>query len=362
MLQEVRAVRKAAARGNFEHLPKVSSYALVKFGADPEAFFENEKGLIVGSELVIPKILKGDTASVVRDGVQLEIHLSPSHCREQFAANLEESFYLLANHLEEKNKERVKLSFKAVVRVTEGQINRLSPKSRLLGCAPSVNIYDDTAKVGVNPETYRVRSAGGHVHLGLSSRHLKDEFRRIIRMCDILLGNQCVLLDREPLMKLRRRVYGRAGECRVQPYGVEYRTLSNFWLRSEPLMSFVLAMARNAVQVIATTDGVSGAGKPWNAEKAMFDYIKLPDIVKAINNNDFDLAMKNYEGIEQFILKHFDEDHDGLNAMNTTKFKKFAIAVNDKGIEKFFKHDAYNYWNENRTYDGWESYIAKVKV
>lgn len=341
---------------------EVSNYASVKFGSDPEAFFQNPRGQIIGSELVIPKKLKFGTGEVVRDGVQLEIHVNPDFCRELFADNLGDAFVTLKEHLAGvRNKERASLSFKAVVRVTQGQLNRLSDQSRRLGCAPSENIYDPKAKINVNPVTYKIRSAGGHVHLGLSAPKLKSEYRRIIRQCDILLGNQCVMLDREPLMALRRRVYGRAGECRPQKYGVEYRTLSNFWLRSEPLVSFVLAMARNAVHVISTTEGIVGGGDKWNAEKAIFDFINIRDIIKAINKNDFDLAMKNFEGIEKFI-KEFMPLADGLNLNNVHLFKRFALDVEKNGIEKWFPESPLEYWNNNRRRkEGWEAFLRRTR-
>ena len=37
----------------------------------------------------------------------------------------------------------------------------------------------------------------------------------------------------------RRELYGKAGAYRVKPYGVEYRVLSNFWLKSPALMQWV---------------------------------------------------------------------------------------------------------------------------
>lgn len=336
----------------------VSDYVKVRFGTDPEAFFQNPRGFIIGSELVIPEVLKSKHGEIVRDGVQLEIHVRPEFSREKLAKNIGNAFRTLNNHLYKRN-DGSKLNLKAVVRVTQGQLNRLSDKSRELGCAPSENIYDEKAAIGVNPKTYKVRSAGGHVHLELPEK-LMGEYKRVIRACDVLVGNQAVLFDREPLQALRRRVYGRAGECRPQKYGVEYRTLSNFWLRSDPLVSFVLGMARNAVRVIATSEGVTRKGEAWNAEKAMFDYINIPNIIKAINKNDFDLAMKNYEGIEKFICKHFHEDTEGLNPMNVANFRRFVENVQHSGIEYYFPDEADKYWAGKPASTSWEEFLEGI--
>lgn len=339
----------------------VSDYQNVRFGADPEGFFQNEKGLIIGSELVIKKKLKFGDTEVVRDGVQFELHYkNPSFCRELFIDDVENGFHALKERL--KNLPGITLCYKPVVRVTDGELKKLSIASRRLGCLPSENIYDEKAKLGVNPATYKIRSAGGHVHLGFTVPRLKQEYRRIVRMNDVLLGNQSVLLDRDPLMALRRRVYGRAGECRAQKYGLEYRTLSNFWLRSEPLVSFVLAMARKAVQVIATTDGVAGI-EAWNAERAVFaDYgVKIADIRKAIDKNDADLAWKNYEKIEKFLIKHFD-DTDGINHSNYKKFRTFAQKVGSKGLEYYFPDDPMDYWTDGGKADGGFEHFLSRKV
>ena len=53
---------------------------------------------------------------------------------------------------------------------------------------------------------------------------------------DYAIGVPSVLIDSD---KARRRLYGKAGSMRHKPYGVEYRTLSNFWLNSDELTSWV---------------------------------------------------------------------------------------------------------------------------
>jgi hypothetical protein len=59
---------------------------------------------------------------------------------------------------------------------------------------------------------------------------------------DFYLGLPSLAYDSD---QERREMYGKAGCCRYKPYGTEYRTLSNAWLKSEALMRWVY---RNTVK------------------------------------------------------------------------------------------------------------------
>jgi len=64
-------------------------------------------------------------------------------------------------------------------------------------------------------------------------------------MADYLLGVWSVLHDTD---MRRRELYGAAGAYRPKKYGVEYRTMSNFWLRSPQLMREVHKRAQACYQ------------------------------------------------------------------------------------------------------------------
>ena len=71
-----------------------------------------------------------------------------------------------------------------------------------------------------------------------------------VKILDIVVGNTCVIMDRAPSQVERRKVYGRAGEYRLPAHGIEYRTLSNFWLRSYQLTHLVFSLARFAINIL----------------------------------------------------------------------------------------------------------------
>jgi hypothetical protein len=60
-----------------------------------------------------------------------------------------------------------------------------------------------------------------------------------IRMLDLFLGIPSVFIDKDRTSVARRKLYGKAGRFRKPPHGVEYRSLSNFWLSSPKLVELV---------------------------------------------------------------------------------------------------------------------------
>lgn len=84
-----------------------------------------------------------------------------------------------------------------------------------------------------------LRSAGGHVHLG--AKFLKKGLSNYmtIRLMDLFLGLPSIYIDHDPTSAKRRELYGKAGRFRDTDYGVEYRSIGNFWLASPKLVELV---------------------------------------------------------------------------------------------------------------------------
>jgi hypothetical protein len=316
----------------------------LQFGCDPEGFFEKD-GVIIGSEKIIPPDGIGGPHSptVVRDGVQFELHPIQNTSPYGLSSTLRRGFRQLNDCL--KANPGVKANFNTLVEVSREELDSLSEGSRLLGCQPSLNIYG-VKPIDVDPKEYRKRSAGGHIHLGLggtaimSLGNTEDLRHRLIPHLDIFVGNTCVLLDRDPGAKERRENYGRAGEYRLPIYGVEYRTLSNFWLRSYQLFDFVMGMSRLAVAVL--DDSLRGG----SFEQELVDTIQIDDFIDAINTNDFDLAMKNFETITPFLMKSLPEwvTVFPLTPQVVYKFRMFAEGVKEKGLSHFFPQEPVEHW------------------
>ncbi len=311
----------------------------IRFGCDPEFFF-SKNGKIIGADKVLPE--KGldihwRQSSVIIDGVQAELNPAPSFCRQVLANNIVASFRLLKEHISEKN---VGIDFKQTIELTQSELDGMSKKSKKFGCAPSRNAYRGSSKITVNPEIYKYRSAGGHIHIGHNGEYdvieaLKNP-TRIVRMFDLIVGNTCVLIDRDPANIERRKVYGKAGEYRMPKHGIEYRTLSNFWLRSYPLMSLVMGLSRVAISFV-----VSGY------DKELLELVDMKEVRTAINENDFKLALKNYKKIEKVLYSKIPigDQHFDINPNNYALFRYFI----KKGLDHWFPQNPIDYWTEIET-------------
>lgn len=375
----------------------------IYIGGDPEVFLCGKGGKIIGSERVISEkgidLTNHYSGKIVRDGVQVEFVLPPFHCRATGASTLATAFRALRVHLLE-NFPTHHIDFRQVVEVDEDELADLSEKSRILGCAPSRNIYDPDARVEVAPDRIRYRSAGGHIHIGLNllgSRYgrnftpavdkpchpLIDDPSHLVKLLDVLVGNTCVLIDRDPQAVERRKVYGRAGEYRIPAHGLEYRVLSNFWLRSYPLASFVWGMARMATAIgmtgqesiaVTTKDryGYTIASKyvkpDWDSGLELLSQIDIEKVRRAINENDFNLAMETWQIVRGFLGAYTGgclETGDGAIPIVASTIEDFDYFL-EKGLDHWFpKHQAMIRWLcfTNGHHNGWEAFLVnRVRV
>lgn len=336
------------------------------FGCDPELFFANSEGKIVGAEKVLPK--EGYLATqyapkgVILDGVQVELNPAASACRQTVAIGIIAAFKTLRNHLMDKS---TTTCFDAVITVSKKELESLSEQSRKFGCAPSNNFYDKDATIKANPAKYLKRSAGGHIHLGLSGA-VKMHRERLVPILDAIVGNTCVMIDRCPDAAERRKNYGRAGEYRLPSHGIEYRTLSNFWLRSYPLFSLVLGLARLSVSILDETLN-KHATNWWDAESGLMQHLDLKKVQRAINENDLQLAKENWQVVRDYISQHVPKNRNwrqetGLDEANLDAFDYFLEVVEKKGLNYWFPDDPLKHWCNTKCdgNDGWERWLDTV--
>jgi Phage phiEco32-like COOH.NH2 ligase-type 2 len=360
-------------------------------GCDPEIFLTDLKGNVVGSERVVPKeglssrdkpdertYYYGAAGSVVRDGVQLELHPVQSSCRANVSNNIQAAMRRLRQELQKpQHAGRFKVSFADVVQVQKKELESLSPESRRLGCMPSLSVYKPPkALLRVNPDTYRKRSGGGHIHMSGGSLPTllasPEKTRNLVWMLDVFVGNTCVLIDRSPHAAARRRLYGRAGEFRLPSYGIEYRTLSNFWLYAYPLFSLVGALCRMGLTASKNTElyrkGTALSGGFADLEGMVLDSVSMPKVQRAINRNDLDLAKQNFEGLKPLLQKYYAGSTEGIGGYRLPKFEIFAQKIQEyavsgeskvHGLDFWWKHDPFTHWCDKPEGHGtgWESFL-----
>lgn len=330
-------------------------------GCDPEFWFKDKEGNVIGSEKFIDPEKGyssnpyGSWKSIV-DGVQGEINVTADTCRQSLSGRIQSAFADLRTITQTAKGVELgaTISISPLVKVSKKELATLGPKAQTFGCQPSLNI-DKKMQFKVkskNPQKYFFRSAGGHIHLGVAAwpkeykDRLGEDYVKAIQMLDIIVGNTCVLLDRDEGNVERRKVYGLAGEYRVQPHGLEYRTLSPFWLRSYQTMSLVFALSRSAIGIVWSTYG-KGERNLYEEIMAATD---LKKVQKAINTNNKELAQENFDAIKQLLVDHYVEPFIGQHRL--TQFEHFV----EKGLDHWFSQDVVNNWLPRDRSLGWENF------
>lgn len=118
----------------------------------------------------------------------------------------------------------------------------LDPRAWIFGCEPDFNAW--TLKPNPKPQSENIflRSAGGHLHIAFDGN--KMEKIELVRVLDVMVGIPCALADPD---KQRQELYGKAGAFRYKPYGIEYRTPSNYWTKNVSWLKFIYAQIWDSV-------------------------------------------------------------------------------------------------------------------
>lgn len=204
------------------------------FGADPELFIFGPDGNPVSAEGIIPGSKEAPHAvefgAVQRDGLAAEFNINPANNFRDFNRNVSAVMGQLTAMLPNGH------TLKAVpsVRFTEKIFLAAAPDAVELGCSPDYNAWNQTvnAPPSVEHDPF-LRCAGGHLHIGWTDNAEIADPQHMLNCCDLVkqldwyLGGWSLKMDNNTE---RRSLYGRAGACRIKPYGVEYRVLSNFWV------------------------------------------------------------------------------------------------------------------------------------
>jgi len=229
-------------------------------GADPELMLVAPNGqltsaipLIKGTKSKPQKVKQG---AVQHDNVMAEFNVQPAGSSGEFAANMEAVLKELAKLVRPN-----KLMVRAYAEFPEEELD--SEEARVFGCDPDFCAWPNRDgilcmnSIPSHKALEPFRSAGGHFHVGHkkeTEEMLLDDFGKIevVKALDVFQGIISVLLDPDQSAIERRSLYGTAGAHRPKPYGVEYRALGNFWVRSPDLVHLMYELADRAVQLTLT--------------------------------------------------------------------------------------------------------------
>lgn len=128
----------------------------------------------------------------------------------------------------------------------------LTRNAKTFGCEPDYNAYTGYENVKPAADNPYLRSAGGHIHIGFDGapRFSRRSYKgmpphtELIKALDLFVGIPSVIQEPE---NLRKQLYGKAGAFRPKVYGVEYRTVSNYYLASEQLIHWMYESVDKAI-------------------------------------------------------------------------------------------------------------------
>jgi hypothetical protein len=215
----------------------------ITIGADPELFLVNQDGKFIssigriGGSKHAPKDI-GQGCAIQEDNVAVEFNIAPAESVDAFVKSID---YTL-DHLEKVVRQQgLSLSVTASKVFDADQLVHI--RAKVFGCEPDYNAWTLKENTSPRAKNKALRSAGGHVHFGVDKKLVPTV--QLIRWADVRLGLNSVLEDED---SERRELYGKAGAFRDKPYGAEYRTLSNYWLKNKAFMYMVFERARMAVE------------------------------------------------------------------------------------------------------------------
>jgi hypothetical protein len=268
---------------------------MFKIGCDPEIIPVDNNGNPrsaigkIGGEKKHPRpVLHG---AVQEDNVNAEFNIEPCTNFEEWEQRITGVMSDLAAIMRE-HKLYISTLASAIFNREE-----LTGKALIAGCDPDYDAWEISDNIPPYLGDNRLRSAGGHIHV---STPLFGGYREsddnpfipnvetenpmegifLVRTMDRFLGVPSVLMDKDTE---RKKLYGKAGCFRPKPFGVEYRTLSNFWIFDSELRRWAYNQTQKAVSQFTNPE--------WR-EKLDLEHPLGSAIVKCINTNNREMAQE----------------------------------------------------------------------
>lgn len=240
--------------------------------------FFSAHGLIPGTKAEPFPVMNG---AIQVDGVALEFNINPASTEDEFAGNIQSVLDQMRGKL---NRPDLYFEFKPTAWFQPDYWATIPDEAKVLGCEPDYNGY--TLEPNPKPETDKpFRTASGHIHIGWTAdkdpkagEHISD-CGLVARQLDMVLGVHSHEWDSD---LERQKLYGKPGAFRAKSYGMEYRPLSNAWLRLSPeSWKSIFHNSKLAIELLFNGDFLPGL---------------FPTVSKSIENRGFNSAYyRDYE-------------------------------------------------------------------
>ncbi len=275
----------------------------ITVGADPEVFVAagNGRGLpaypySTGTKKkpeVLEEGLRGDICRLQVDGMALEFNTLPFDGWLGFDRGIVKNLQAIESRITKGDFGHANniISKRQTMKFSKKQYENTPEEHKELGCDPDFCAYTLEANDKPEPE-YATRTAGGHIHIGWTEEaDIHDQGH--IEACVAIVKAMDYFFSLPMLFSAddasRRKLYGKAGCFRVKPYGVEYRTPSNFWIFKENFRKFAFTSVHRSVTEVFKQKGqfycenVNPLERTDNWEFVKFPRLTTQGLVDLIN-------------------------------------------------------------------------------
>ena len=219
----------------------------ITLGSDPEIFIEKD-GKVVSAIGMIPGTkdepypISNDGHYIQTDNIAFEYNIPPCATEDEFVYHITFVKDYLRGIAESNG---CTLSTKASELVDPKELKH--PQALVFGCEPDFNPYDICVNERPSAKDSNLRSVGGHIHIGYPEPS-QEKSEKIVKAFDMFVALPAMFIDTD---ERRRELYGKAGAFRFkEPWGVEARVLSNFWIHDESLIRWVYQQTIKAVTLV----------------------------------------------------------------------------------------------------------------
>jgi hypothetical protein len=294
-------------------------------GTDPEFFLKKGKKYvsaipyIKGSKHNPATLPSGGT--IQRDNVAVEFATVPAKTGEDFVNKVKECLKDTLDLIPKDHELVVEPS--ACFDKTE----LTDPEAQEFGCDPDFSAYtlSENEKPWCEDSTFR--SCGAHIHVGCLDdkgnpikglEFLKDFAGKIetVKAMDLLHGIVSTILDDSIAATKRKELYGKAG-CHTE-YGVEYRVLSNYWMKSPELVMLMDSLTKDALSLV-------NSGELKGILEAISEYV-LQDVINTGR------IKKANELVETHIKEHLSVESKDLFELCKDNIKKYKTVKEEWGL------------------------------
>lgn len=227
--------------------------SIFTIGTDPELFIRrNGKISSVAGVLGCSKEEKLHLSPNVRlqeDNVLAEFDINPCEGWEQFNNTVKEGLELTQKLLEKHGFEIADGVSSHVF--SQEELDSFHKSAFVFGCTPDFNALTGRQNASPTSENPGLRTAGGHIHIGYGKATPVTKQNQLAAgvLCDYYHSLPAMFIDGD---ERRKELYGKAGAIRFKDYGIEYRSLSNFWVTKEDLRRLIFDQTEKVVKNLVT--------------------------------------------------------------------------------------------------------------